>query len=257
MIRRTILHEKRRRVRQLQKRKEIQEMNIRKMAMNLALAGAACFSLAQASEMNQKTVITFRESVELPGGILQPGTYVFKLLDSPSNRNIVQVFNERENHVYGTFLTIPAYRQQVSSETALAFDERPGDEPIALKKWFYPSRNYGREFIYPKRQKIMIAMETSVAAPMMTETDPVEIASEAQLPGAPQIAPHTPLTESAPSAAPVVAAPETSAARSEAHADTLPQELPHTGSELPLIGMLGIGALGLAGTLKLVVARSK
>jgi hypothetical protein len=238
------------------KKRECKEMNVRKMAMNLALAGAACLSLAQASEMNQKTVITFRESVELPGEILQPGTYVFKVFDSPSNRNIVQVFNERENRVYGTFLTIPAYRHQVTSETALAFDERPGDKPMALKEWFYPGRTYGHEFIYPKRQTAVIAMETSVAAPMMTEMDLVEIAPKAQEPEAPQIAPDVPVAGSAPSAAPVVTAQETSPARPEAHADPLPQELPHTGSELPLIGMLGIGALGLAGTFKLAVDRS-
>jgi hypothetical protein len=231
-------------------------MNVRKMAMNLALAGAACLSLAQASEMNQKTVITFRESVELPGEILQPGTYVFKVLNSPSDRHIVQVFNERENRVYGTFLTIPAYRHQVTSETALAFDERAGDEPMALKEWFYPGRNYGHEFIYTKRQTAVIAMAASVAAPTGTEMEVVAIAPQAQQPEAPPIAPDVPVAESAASAAPPVTVQETSTAQPEAHADPLPQELPHTGSELPLIGILGIGALGLAGALKLALARS-
>ena len=231
-------------------------MNVRKMAMSLALAGAACLSLAQASEMNQKTVITFRESVELPGEILQPGTYVFKVLNSPSDRHIVQVFNERENRVYGTFLTIPAYRHQVTSETALAFDERPGDEPMALKEWFYPGRNYGHEFIYPKRQTAVIAMATSVAPPMRTETEVAAIAPKAQQPEAPAIAPDVPVAEAAPTAAPVVAAQETSTEQPEAQADPLPHELPHTGSELPLIAMLGIGALGLAGAFKLAVGRS-
>jgi hypothetical protein len=45
--------------------------------------------------------------VEIPGQILPAGTYVFKLADSTGNRHVVQVFNQAENHVYGTFLAIP------------------------------------------------------------------------------------------------------------------------------------------------------
>jgi len=37
-------------------------------------------------------VVTFSGPVEIPGKALPAGTYVFKLLDSQGNRNIVQVF---------------------------------------------------------------------------------------------------------------------------------------------------------------------
>ena len=46
---------------------------------------------ARADEWNQKTVFTFSGPVEIPGQVLQPGTYVFKLADSASDRNIVEV----------------------------------------------------------------------------------------------------------------------------------------------------------------------
>jgi hypothetical protein len=115
-------------------------MNIVKTALNLTLVLGAALPMvqpfAQASEFNQKTTIKFGVPVEMPGHVLEPGTYVFKLLDSPSNRNIVQVTNERENQVYGTFLSVPAYRMHPSSKTVLAFDERPGKSPMALTKWF-------------------------------------------------------------------------------------------------------------------------
>ena len=46
---------------------------------------------AKADEWNQKTVVTFSAPVEVPGvgqHILPAGTYVFKLMDSLSDRNI-------------------------------------------------------------------------------------------------------------------------------------------------------------------------
>src|SRR5579864_3801663 len=99
-----------------------------------------------ASEMNQKTVFTFSNPVEMPGTVLPAGTYVFKLMDSPSDRHIVQVFNKDESQIFGTFLAIPDYRLKPSSDTALSFEERAAGAPEAIKEWFYPGRNYGHEF---------------------------------------------------------------------------------------------------------------
>ena len=54
---------------------------------------------AKADEWNQKTIFTFSGPVEIPGQVLKPGTYVFKLMDSMSDRNIVEVFNKDETHL--------------------------------------------------------------------------------------------------------------------------------------------------------------
>lgn len=53
---------------------------------------------ASASEWDQKTIFTFSGPVEIPGQVLDAGTYVFKLADSASDRNIVQVFSKNEKH---------------------------------------------------------------------------------------------------------------------------------------------------------------
>jgi len=48
-------------------------------------------------EWDKKTTVTFTAPVEIPGvgaQTLPAGTYVFKLFDSASDRNIVQIFNE-------------------------------------------------------------------------------------------------------------------------------------------------------------------
>jgi hypothetical protein len=79
---------------------------------------------ANADEWNQKTTFTFSGPVEIPGQVLDAGTYVFKLVDSSSDPNIVQVYNKNENHLYGTFLTIPDQRLKPAGKSIITFEER-------------------------------------------------------------------------------------------------------------------------------------
>src|ERR1700743_2812427 len=113
-------------------------MNIRRTDLAL-LAGAAlmCGMVRQANadEWDQKTKFTFSGPVEIPGQILPAGTYVFKLADSSSNRNIVQVFNKEQNHLFGTFLAIPDYRIHPTDKAIVRFAERPAGSPQAIKAW--------------------------------------------------------------------------------------------------------------------------
>src|ERR1035437_2718015 len=55
----------------------------------------------KADEFNKKTILTFTEPFEVPGvdaQILPAGTYVFKIVDSISDRDIVQISNAEETH---------------------------------------------------------------------------------------------------------------------------------------------------------------
>ncbi len=63
----------------------------------IAAFGAGIATLnVDADTWNKKTIITITEPMQIPGATLTPGKYVFKLMDSSSNRHIVQVFNEDE-----------------------------------------------------------------------------------------------------------------------------------------------------------------
>src|SRR5436309_11914527 len=75
------------------------------MATCLSLASLGVFP-AMADTWNKKTVITINEPVQVPGAILQPGKYVMKLMDSQSDRHIVQIFNDREDQIQTTILAI-------------------------------------------------------------------------------------------------------------------------------------------------------
>jgi len=199
-----------------------------------ALIGAVGLCGIHADEWTKTTKVTFTDAVQVPGTVLPPGTYTFRLMDSSSNRHIVQVFNEDGTHLITTILAIPNYQLQVSGKTILAFDERPSGEPEALKAWFYPGDNFGQEFVYPKAEAAALSTVNNTTVPS-TETEP-----------APQ-----PVAETAPAPAPApepVAAPvqqQTDAQPSPAQEAPAPaQQLPQTGSDLPLIGLTGLLALG-------------
>ena len=134
------------------------------MILVLALVALAFPSRMKGDEWNKKTIVTFSQPVEIPGvgaQVLPAGTYVFKLLDSSSDRHIVQIFNEREDHVYATILAIPNYRLQTTDKTVMTFGERAAGQPEAIRAWFYPGANWGQEFVYPKTRAIELAKLTN------------------------------------------------------------------------------------------------
>jgi hypothetical protein len=112
---------------------------------------------ALADDWDERTIFTFSNPVEIPGQVLDAGTYVFKVVDSASDRNVVQVFSEDENHLYGTFLTVPDYHQRPSGKTIINFEERAAGDPEAVKTWFYPGDNYGHDFVYPRAKAAALA----------------------------------------------------------------------------------------------------
>jgi LPXTG-motif cell wall-anchored protein len=209
---------------------------------SLALMGAVFSPAAKADAWNRKTVMTFSGPVEIPGvhlkgwGVLPAGTYVFKIMDSQSNRHIVQIFNKEETQVYATILAIPNYRLKATDKTVVTFRERPAGQPEALRAWFYPGRNWGEEFVYPRAKAIELAKITKVEKPMLTMTEPEVVA----LIQAPVKAVH-PTGEEVEIAAVVTTPP---AAELEPDTAQVAMALPQTASPLPLIALLGLLALG-------------
>ena len=87
---------------------------------------------ASAQRYDKKTTVMFSAPVEIPGisaQVLPAGTYVFRLLDSLSDRNIVQIFNKDESHLYATILAIPNFRLKATDKTVITFAERAAGDP--------------------------------------------------------------------------------------------------------------------------------
>ena len=128
--------------------------------IGLIIAFAAFFELtAHADELDQTTILTFSQPVQIPGQVLPAGTYVLKLASSASNRDLVQIFNSDGTHLYGMYETIPTERRNSTDHTSITLAEQRDGNPEALLKWFYPGRLTGHEFLYSSRQEKELAQD--------------------------------------------------------------------------------------------------
>lgn len=213
----------------------------------LAVLCALAAPTASADDWNRKTVITFTGPVEVPGvgqHTLPAGTYVFKVLDSQSDRHIVQIFNQEETQVLTTILAIPNYRLKTTDKTTITFRERPAGQPEALRAWFYPGHAWGEEFVYGKSRALELAKETNepvLATPIELATAPVEALKTAPIEA---VAPTGEPVE----LAQVVEAPPAAAAAPAPAAEPVmvasADPLPKTASSLPLIALIGMLMIG-------------
>jgi len=222
----------------------------------MALMGAILAPSARADDWNRKTVMTFSGPVEIPGvhltgwAVLPAGTYVFKILDSQSDRHIVQIFNQDETMIYATILAIPNYRLKATDKTVITFTERPAGEPEALRAWFYPGRNWGEEFVYPKARAVVLAKAANTPVLFTSADLPLEVTEPIKTVDAPVVATlrTAPVMAVQPTGeevqlAEVVTPPP---AETEVAMAPMPAEktLPSTASPLPLMALLGLLALG-------------
>src|SRR5947209_10536399 len=233
--------------------------NAATMVCGIALMSAVLAPSAKADDWNRKTVVTFAKPVEIPGvhlagwGVLPAGTYVFKILDSQSDRHIVQIFSKDELTVYATVLAIPNYRIQATDKTVITFTERPAGQPEALRAWFYPGRNWGEEFVYQKGRAVELAKATGTPVLFTPAELPLEVAEPIKSADAPllmelrraPIMAIKPTGEEAQLAEVVTPPPAQTPAAEVAQAPTVAEKrLPATASSLPLIALLGFMSLG-------------
>jgi len=126
--------------------------SVRHLALGALCAGLFLLPLvpsAKATSWDERTVITFNGPVEVPGRVLQQGTYVFRLFNSNADRQVVEIYNQDETQLLTTVTTVPGYLETPPSHTQVTFEERATDTPPAIHTWFYPGENYGHIFVYP------------------------------------------------------------------------------------------------------------
>jgi LPXTG-motif cell wall-anchored protein len=241
----------------------------------VAIVGIAGAGIVTADQWDKKTVITIDEPMQLPNATLQPGTYVMKLHDSPSDRHVVQVYSKDGRHLITTILAIPNMRLRPTGKSVFAFWEVPAGQPKALRAWFYPGDNFGQEFAYPKEVATQITATNSSETVPVNDTKPEELAAtEAAEPATPEPAPAAAVAAAEPAPAPapveVAAAPQAPPPPPAAVSEPAPapavvatsqpeppaQSLPQTASNMPLIGLMGLLALAAAFGLKFAYYRS-
>jgi len=221
---------------------------------------------AQADEWDKKTIITIDQPVQIENTYLEPGTYVLKLLDSSSDRHIVQIYNRDQNHLVNTVMAIPNYRLQPTGNSRFMFWETPPGSAHALRAWFYPGDNFGQEFRYPKQLRQLASINV-VATRQIAEAPAPAPAAEVKVKEREE---EVAVAEPAPAPQAVIQEPETKREEEVVIAQNtppppppadvapapqvetrVPEELPKTATAYPLIGLGGLFSLSLYGLLRL------
>jgi len=167
-----------------------------------------------------RTTVTINEPMEIPGQVLPPGTYVFRILDVVGSRNVMQVTNQEETKVFATIIAIPDYRLKYAEKPVIQYKEEAAGKPGAVRAWFFGQDNGGLEFVYPKERAVQLAEATHEYVPAETAEAPPE-----NLKSVPLVA-ITPEGKEEPVA--------------QAFEQTeVAQALPKTASPMPLIVLLG------------------
>ena len=231
-------------------------ISIRTLTLAGVVAAAAMLPLTAQAQgpANQDTYFTFSAPVELPGVTLPAGRYLFKLVDSQSNRHVVRVTSGDRKQLFATLMAIPSYTVgKPTDEPEIRFMEGPENAPHAVKLWIYPGRTVGHEFIYPRAQAQRLAKATGQPVlSVKTETMP----SETDLVNAEMIRIDAEGRDAAMAAEARALEADANAQRGEMIAEMARmaqatpvaanverKELPRTASTLPMIALLGFASL--------------
>ena len=234
---------------------------LRKMLCGCALVTLVTLSTATTfaqEPADQRTYFTFSAPFELPGGkVLPAGKYTFRIVDSPSNRHVVQVLSEDGKAMHATILAIPAQRLDPPDDPEVRFMETAANTPPAVKTWWYPGRTIGHEFIYPKAQaRRLAAAQSEPVLSVDTEATSTEQMQTADLTridaGGKEtdVTADTRTTTSQTAEARPAPTPAPTRSVETSRVEETRTALPRTASVLPLVGLIGLASLAGAAILR-------
>ncbi|MFP5248091.1 MAG: hypothetical protein ACLGH0_15465 [Thermoanaerobaculia bacterium] len=223
------------------------------LAISAVLLMVAPATFAQSPEASTLPVT---EPLDVGGTILQPGTYLIRVVSPRADRNKVQITSMDRQTVYATVLTIPHElepNEEVPSTTFVYFPAGEG-QPRALRTWFAPdpASGGGHDIVYDEaraRQLARLANEpvpsfhdeqVTVIRPEVTTTETTPVAVTPVQP-APVVERETTIettTETVTPAPTPTPTPMTSAAVEDTEV-----AMPQTASRVPLMALLGLMAL--------------
>jgi hypothetical protein len=100
------------------------------------------------TDPSRTTYFTFNAPVRIPGGVLIPGTYVFKLANPFGDSTVVRISSRHGATVHFMAFTRKVVRPPTQKlDAVIVFGEsKAGPRPI--KEWYPAGELDGREFIY-------------------------------------------------------------------------------------------------------------
>lgn len=245
-------------------------MKLLVVAIALLIGIPAAF--AQTPEVSTLPVT---EPLDVGGTILQPGTYLIRVLPKFENRDQIQITSMDGQKVFATVLTIPhplEPGEDVPSTTFVYFPAGEGS-PRALRTWFAPhpdASGGGHDIVYEEaraKQLARLANAKVVSYRGQTEvaqlnTTPLEVVTpEANIETytyTPPAVTTTTTTVTTPTETPS-ASLNTSTTTTETETGSMASasekhsmQMPATASDVPLFALLGLLSIGGAVALRTV-----
>jgi LPXTG-motif cell wall-anchored protein len=187
------------------------------------------------AQIAETSFLRVTDPLDVGGYLLEPGTYVIRVLPGYTNRNLLQITNEDRTKIFATVLSIPHAYPVGVGEANTEYVLYPAVEgtPRALRTWYAVNSTSkgGHDIVYPERRAMELA--PVVKEPVIAykgEAKPEELAT-------------VPLVIVTPKKEVVVYVEPTPAPKPELVAKN---ELPKTASNLPLAAAIGLLLIGAA-----------
>src|ERR1700758_3133244 len=120
------------------------------LTLALLLAFSIVLPNVRADELNQATLFTFNQPVQIPGQVLPAGTYLFEIVNN-FNHEIVRISNADRTNVIALIQARPTQQKGLSGKAAIVLAERGMSQPEAIVAWSYPGRVEAHQFLYQKQ----------------------------------------------------------------------------------------------------------
>lgn len=203
-----------------------------------ALAAPAWAQSSPASPSRPESTLTLTERTEVPGGrILEPGSYIVRVVDNQSAWNVVEISSVDRSKTFATILATPHTAADRAPNTLFVFYDGPEGQPKALRSWFPPNDRWGQDFVYSKARGEQLA-QMNASAKVPEATPEMETYTRT----------HLYTTDTAVSTETTAQNPPamTTTTTTERTVDTTDRtQLPKTASPYPLLALAGVSALGL------------
>ncbi len=120
------------------------------IAFAMVLSAGVFASPARADSSNQEVQFKVNQPVEIPGRVLDPGTYDIRLLGFGSH--VAGVWSPGGSKFYGLVVTEPTLRMRRLGKARVDLIGKSGyAAPERIKDWFYPGDEYGNRLVYPSK----------------------------------------------------------------------------------------------------------
>ena len=204
---------------------------LKKMAAFLAMATfillAGRLPVAEADANGKKITLEFKSATQIPGQVLQPGSYVFEAAGTRAGWNVVKIYNHDGSAMITTLLAYENPQLKTTGEPILFYPRHAGIPYPVMEGWFFDGDSAAQQWAYSDKMALKIGEANHTRIPTTGTED---------------VYPST-LPDAASSWTP----PVTPAAD---------QPLPQTAGNLPTLALIGVSFLLAAFVLRRISSKT-